>query len=29
MDLQALPKTYVGFYREWRKINPNNQVRPL
>ncbi|TRY63467.1 hypothetical protein TCAL_11839 [Tigriopus californicus] len=25
MELQPLPKTYVGFYREWRKINPQNK----
>ena len=22
--LQPLPRTYVGFYREWRRINPSN-----
>ncbi len=27
LDLQPLPNTYLGFYREWRKINPGNQVR--
>ena len=25
MDLQPLPQTYLGFYKEWRKINPDNQ----
>ena len=27
LDLQPLPQTYVGFYKEWRKINPGNQAR--
>ncbi len=27
LDLQPLPETYLGFYREWRKINPENQAR--